>query len=63
MGQIRDIIPSLKRRQGVSEELRKVIRNLKKYRNRSYSDKHRIFGGFADSLFDQGLLNDTCPEK
>jgi len=31
MGKIKETIPTLKRRNGVSEELKEVIRNLKKY--------------------------------
>ncbi len=59
MGIIKDTIPTLKRRNRVSEELKKVIRNLKKYQ-KPKAPNRRIFGNyFVDDLFDYGLFNDV----
>lgn len=63
MGKIKDIIPTLKRRNRISPGLKKVILGLKKNKKQLKSTiNHRIIGnsGFVDDFFDQGFISDVC---
>jgi len=58
MGIIKEIIPTLKRRKRISEELQKVIRSLKKYQK--ITTKKRNL--FEDDLFDWAFFESVCPK-